>query len=88
MNQQELNRLIASGGLGAVQTRPVMTEVDRANIERVEDMQVRTQAAAFATQVCAQRQHSLETWDKWVAHIEAYIRHGFDAGPAPVRSRV
>lgn len=65
----------------------IPSEYEKSEVARVQGMQVRTQAAALATQLLAQRQTSATTWDKWAYHIETYIKDGYGADFAPLRPR-
>jgi hypothetical protein len=65
----------------------VPSPAEKAEVERVRDMQVRRDAAGMATTLLAQRQTSQSVWGKWVRYIEAYILTGELSGDpvAPVQ---
>ena len=75
----------AAGGHFAQVPIPSREAAD--NVRRVEAMQVRTQAGAFASQVLAGKQPSVREWVAFARVVECYIRGEAidDAGPAPLQ---
>ena len=73
MDNGAVQRLIAAQGLAPAQMTRMPTEAERAEVMRVQMMQVRTQAANLASVLLQHRQTSLAVWDKWAVHIETYI---------------
>lgn len=76
-------------GQGQMVQMPIMTPAQRDELERVQGMQIRTQAANMASLVL-QHQHTSEArWVKFATAIEAFIRGEkvADAVAAPLRAR-
>lgn len=67
-----------------IQVQRPPSEEERANIKRVEDMQVRTQAGAFASQCLAGERPTPGEWVAFARVAELYIRGEADPfDPAP-----
>jgi hypothetical protein len=78
------SRIAAYGFPGQGQVR-IPSEAEKAEVAKVQGMQVRTQAANMATHLLAARQTSQQVWSKWAIHIETYIKDGYGADFAPLR---
>jgi hypothetical protein len=87
VNPRELAAYMASQGLTPGQQVRIPSETEKAEMVKVRNMQVRTQAAALVCQLLAQRQTSQNVWDRWAEHIETYILEGRSGDTAPVRPR-
>ena len=76
-------------GQGQVVQHQIVTQAQRDEIDRVQGMQVRTQAANIAAAMFHTNRPMPSTWLKWVQMIEGYIRGEVPADrPAPpVRTR-
>ena len=74
---------IPNGG-GQVVQHPILTPAQRDEIERVQGMQVRTQAAIIAGNMFRTNRPLPSTWLKWAQMIEGYIKGEVTAdSPAP-----
>lgn len=74
--------LMGNNMVPGINQRQVLTSDDVARIKRVEDMQVRTQAASLTCQMLCRRAHNERTFLKWARTIEEYIREGtFNGDP-------
>ena len=71
-------------GFPGGQVRRVPSEEERREVERINGMQVRTQAASLACAMLQHRQTSTAVWGRWAREIERYITEGRISGdPAP-----
>ena len=74
---------IPNGG-GQVVQHPILTPAQRDEIERVQGMQVRTEAAKIAAAMFRTNRPMPSTWLRWAQMIEGYIRGEVTADrPAP-----
>jgi hypothetical protein len=71
-------------GQGGVVQHPILTTSQRDEIDKVQGMQVRTQAAIITASMFRTNRPLPSTWLRWAQMVEGYIRGEVPADrPAP-----
>lgn len=73
MTNEDMLRRLLQPSVVPVQVPRVPTDAEKTDIERVERMQVRTQAGVFATQLLAGRSPDPNEWVDLAKAVELFI---------------
>ena len=78
MTNPDIRQLQAAAMAGGLRQVPIVTEEQRREVAKVQGMQVRTQAAMLATELCKGKALDATDWLEWADTVERFIT-GADA---------
>lgn len=79
MADPNMRDLAAAAMAGGLRTVPIPSEAQRQEVARVQGMQVRTNAANLATEICKGQALDVTDWLEWAETITRFIT-GEDKG--------